>query len=49
MQPVWQKLFGKVGHKNSCLVDSNGMYVPNHHDMDIKDIEKVCQVINNLY
>ena len=33
--------------KNASVVNNNGMYVPNHQDLTMEDINKVCKIIND--
>ena len=33
--------------KNTSIVNDSGMYVPNHQDSTIEDIDKVCNITNN--
>lgn len=44
-QPFYKKLYGELILKNCSLVDSMGMYVPNHPSMTEEDIRLLCEKI----
>jgi len=46
-QPAWKKEYGELTMRNASIVNNNGMYVPNHQDLTIQDIDKVCKIIND--
>ena len=46
-QPAWKKEYGELTMQNASVVNNNGMYVPNHQDLTIQDIDKVCKIIND--
>jgi CDP-6-deoxy-D-xylo-4-hexulose-3-dehydrase len=45
--PFWYEKYGIKKYPNSELVHNLGIYVPNNHQMTIKEIKKVIKVINN--
>jgi len=47
-QPFWQKKYPPVELKNAEIVDSFGFYLPNNHQIEEKEIELVCNVINGV-
>ena len=44
--PFWYKKYGKVKLDNADLIDDEGFYVPNHHELERKDIELIASIIN---
>ena len=46
-QPAWKNKYGECTMKNASVVNNNGMYVPNHQDLTMEDINKVCKIIND--
>ena len=47
-QPFYKKLFGEVVLPNAALVDQYGMYVPNNPALSDDEIEKICDMINEV-
>lgn len=45
-QPAWKKNYPEFKSKNSSLVDNHGMYLPNHQDLTIENINHICDLIN---
>lgn len=44
-QPFYKKVFGEKILHNCSIVDSRGIYVPNHPLLDVGDIERICEII----
>lgn len=44
-QPMYTDLYGELILPNCKVIDSCGMYVPNHPLLSIEDIEKICKII----
>lgn len=44
-QPFYKKLYGELILKNCSLIDSCGMYVPNHPTLSEEDIKLICEQI----
>lgn len=47
-QPMYANRYGKLELPNATLVDTQGCYVPNNHQMTAEEIAKVCDVINSV-
>jgi len=47
-QPFWQKKYPPVELKNADMVDSLGFYLPNNHQIEEKEIELICDIINHV-
>lgn len=45
-QPYWIKLYGKKSFEFADKVDDYGLYVPNHPDMGLKEVEYICDILN---
>ena len=45
-QPYWIKLYGKKSFEFADIVDNYGLYVPNHPDMGLKEVEYISDIIN---
>tara|TARA_R110000824_G_scaffold66016_8_gene171565 strand:+ start:2555 stop:3730 length:1176 start_codon:yes stop_codon:yes gene_type:complete len=46
LQPFWKKKYPEVYLKNATIVNNNGLYVPNNHQISEQDIQKICNIIN---
>ena len=46
LQPIWVDLYGKSPMLCSNIVDSQGMYLPNHSDLTDADVNKICSIVN---
>lgn len=44
-QPFYKQIFGELKLPNVNLVDSCGMYVPNHPNLTENDIKYICEII----
>ena len=47
-QPYWCKKYGQVTLPNVDDIDTFGLYLPNNHQMSIKEISRICKVINSV-
>lgn len=47
-QPFWAKLFGELSLPNADIVHQYGIYLPNHSNMSIDDVDYVCEVFNQV-
>ena len=47
IQPFYKQVFGEIKLPNVSLVDSFGMYVPNHPKLTKKEIELICDIVLN--
>jgi len=47
-QPIWVDTYGETRMKNADIIQNKGMYVPNHPDMRIEDIKRICSIINEV-
>ena len=47
-QPFFQKNIKIKPFKASTKVDKFGMYLPNHHDLSLKQIDFVCSIVNKV-
>jgi len=47
-QPMYVKDYGKKILRNASIVDSFGMYVPNHAELTIEDIDRIAGITNSL-
>lgn len=45
-QPFWIKKYGKTNLPFADVVDKYGLYVPNHPEMGLKEVEYICNIIN---
>ena len=45
-QPFYIKSYGKLELKNASIVDTQGIYVPNHPHLKKDDIELISSIIN---
>jgi CDP-6-deoxy-D-xylo-4-hexulose-3-dehydrase len=45
-QPYWIKLYGRKSFEFADIVDNYGLYVPNHPDMGLKEVEYISDIIN---
>jgi CDP-6-deoxy-D-xylo-4-hexulose-3-dehydrase len=45
-QPFWIKKYGKTNLPFADIVDKYGLYVPNHPEMDRKEVEYISSIIN---
>jgi CDP-6-deoxy-D-xylo-4-hexulose-3-dehydrase len=44
-QPFYKKRYGENKLKNCQIVDSRGIYIPNHPDLNNLDIDLICEII----
>lgn len=44
-QPVYIKRYGKAILPNASFIKKHGMYVPNHHLLSDKDLEKIARIV----
>jgi CDP-6-deoxy-D-xylo-4-hexulose-3-dehydrase len=44
-QPFYKRLFGKNKLPNCSIIDSNGIYVPNHPQLTEDEIDLICNLI----
>jgi len=47
-QPYWCKKYGELTLPNVDDIDAFGLYLPNNHQMTIKEISRICNVINSV-
>ena len=47
-QPIWIDTYGETRMKNADVIQSNGMYVPNHPDMTEDDVKRICEIVNGI-
>jgi CDP-4-dehydro-6-deoxyglucose reductase, E1 len=47
-QPYFTKLYGHRDFEFADIVHDYGLYVPNHPDMSTSDVDKVCEVVNEV-
>jgi CDP-4-dehydro-6-deoxyglucose reductase, E1 len=47
-QPFYKDRYGETHLKNCDVVDTNGIYVPNHPGLTEDDVKFVCSVINSV-
>ena len=47
-QPAWVDAYGESRMVNADIIQSKGMYVPNHPEMTIEDVKKVCSIVNGI-
>ena len=47
-QPAWVDMYGESRMANADIIQSKGMYVPNHPEMTIEDVKKVCSIVNGI-
>jgi len=47
-QPMYVKDYGRKVLRNSSIVDSFGLYVPNHAELTIEDIDRIAAITNSL-
>ena len=47
-QPFYVKEYGKKELPNASIIDEYGFYVPNHPDLNKKDILTITDIINNI-
>ena len=45
MQPAWIDQYGPCPSPNASVIDSMGMYVPNHQDLTLEQVELICNTI----
>jgi CDP-6-deoxy-D-xylo-4-hexulose-3-dehydrase len=46
-KPMWYEIYGKQSLPNCEIIDSYGFYIPNHQDLDTKNIDLIIDIINN--
>ena len=47
-QPFYIKSYGKLELKNASIVDTQGIYVPNHPHLKIDEIQLISSIINQV-
>lgn len=47
-QPFWIKRYGACSLPNADLVHANGLYLPNHANINLNDVDRVCSVFNEV-
>jgi len=47
-QPFWSSNFKEVKMKNADLVDKSGLYLPNNHQINEKEIRQICNIVNRI-
>jgi CDP-6-deoxy-D-xylo-4-hexulose-3-dehydrase len=47
-QPFWIKKYGKTILPNCDIIDTNGFYIPNNHNILQSEIELICNIINKF-
>tara|TARA_Y100000114_G_C11747834_1_gene322595 strand:+ start:543 stop:1694 length:1152 start_codon:yes stop_codon:yes gene_type:complete len=45
MQPAWIEKYGPCPSPNASVIDSRGMYVPNHQDLTLEQVNFICDTI----
>lgn len=45
-KPMWYEQYGHTNLPNCRIVNQNGFYIPNHQDLETKDVLSICQIIN---
>ena len=45
-QPYWIKKYGKTSFEFADIVDNYGLYVPNHPELKLEEVEYICDIIN---
>mgnify|MGYP004449994641 CR=1 FL=1 len=46
LQPAWIKTYGECRMPNADIIDKYGMYLPNHQDLTVDHIERICKIVN---
>lgn len=47
-QPFYVDRFGRLDLPNASVVDRQGCYLPNHHQLTSVDIETICGLVNSV-
>jgi len=47
-QPYWTNLYGEVKLEFADLIHTNGLYLPNNHDITEEEILQICDVVNRV-
>lgn len=45
LQPAWKKAYGAYSTPNANIIDRSGMYIPNHQDLTVNEIETICKIV----
>ena len=45
-QPFWKKLYGQTRLPVASLIHTQGLYIPNNHELALEEIELICDVVN---
>jgi CDP-6-deoxy-D-xylo-4-hexulose-3-dehydrase len=48
IQPAWKDAYGESVMQYASIVNSQGMYVPNHSELSESEIQKICGIINKF-
>ncbi len=46
-QPFYIKKYGRLELPNASIIDSRGMYIPNHPKLTGDEIDRMCQCVIN--
>jgi CDP-6-deoxy-D-xylo-4-hexulose-3-dehydrase len=46
-QPFYVDVYGKNIKKNTSIIDKNGLYVPNHPNLTIEEVDRISEIIVN--
>jgi dTDP-4-amino-4,6-dideoxygalactose transaminase len=47
-QPYWTNLYGEINLEFADLIHTNGLYLPNNHDITEEEILQICDVVNSV-
>jgi CDP-6-deoxy-D-xylo-4-hexulose-3-dehydrase len=47
-QPFWIKIHGPTPLPNADIVHNHGIYLPNHSNLSIDDVDYVCDIFSNV-
>jgi CDP-6-deoxy-D-xylo-4-hexulose-3-dehydrase len=45
-QPFWKKLYGETKLPMASLIHRQGLYIPNNHELTLKEVELICDIVN---
>jgi dTDP-4-amino-4,6-dideoxygalactose transaminase len=46
-KPMWYENYGFLDLPNCEKINEFGFYVPNHQNLKLEEIKKICKIINN--
>jgi len=47
-KPFWIKRYGKTNFPNANKIDEFGLYLPNHQDLSLRDINYIATIVNEF-